>query len=55
MFHTLSELKEKEKNKGKQEPKNSLSSMPKERSPEDNYYGNEIKPTIITTKSLQKV
>ena len=39
MFHTLSELKEKEKNKGKQEPKNSLSSMPKERSPEDNYYG----------------
>ena len=39
MFHTLSELKEKEKNKGKQAPKNSLSSMPKERSPEDNYYG----------------
>ena len=39
MFHTLSELKEKEMNKGKPTPKNSLSTMPKERSPEDNYYG----------------
>ena len=39
MYHTLSELKEKENNKGKPTPKNSLSNMPKERSPEDNYYG----------------
>ena len=39
MFHTLSELKEKEKNKGKPSAKNTLSNMSKERSPEDNYYG----------------
>ena len=38
MFHTLSELKEKEKNKG-QPQKKTLSTMSKERSPEDNYYG----------------
>ena len=39
MFHTLSELREKEKNRGKQNPKESITTMPKERSPEDNYYG----------------
>ena len=39
MFHTLSELKEKEKNNGKPSAKKSLSNMSKERSPEDNYYG----------------
>ena len=39
MFHTLSELQEKEKNKGKPIPKNSFPTMPKEKSPEDNYYG----------------
>ena len=39
MYHTLFELQEKEKNKGKPINKNTLSNMPKERSPEDNYYG----------------
>ena len=39
MFHTLSELYEKEKNKGKQKPKKSILNMSKERSPHDNYYG----------------
>ena len=39
MYHTLFELQEKEKNKGKPSNKNTLSSMSKERSPEDNYYG----------------
>ena len=39
MFHTLSELHEKEKNKGKQKPKKSILNMSKERSPQDNYYG----------------
>ena len=39
MFHTLSELHEKEKNKGKQKPKKSILNMSKERSPKDNYYG----------------
>ena len=43
MFHTLSELKEKEKNKGKPIPKKSFSSMSKGKSPEDNYYGKGIK------------
>ena len=38
MFHTLSELQEKEKNKGKQIQKKSISTMSKEKSPEDNYY-----------------
>ena len=39
MFHTLSELQEKEKNKGRLTPKKSFPTMSKERSPEDNYYG----------------
>ena len=39
MFHTLSELKEKEKNNGKPIPNKSITSMPKERTPKDNYYG----------------
>ena len=39
MFHTLSELKEKEKNNGKLIPNKSITSMPKERTPKDNYYG----------------
>jgi hypothetical protein len=39
MFHTLSELQEKEKNKGKPIQKKSISTMSKEKSPEDNYYG----------------
>ena len=39
MYHTLEELKEREKNKGKPIAKNTLSNMSKERSPEDNYYG----------------
>ena len=39
MFHTLSELYEKEKNKGKQKQKKSILNMSKERSPHDNYYG----------------
>ena len=39
MYHTLFELQEKEKNKGKPINKNTLSNMSKERSPEDNYYG----------------
>ena len=39
MYHTLFELQEKEKNKGKPSNKNTLSNMSKERSPEDNYYG----------------
>ncbi len=39
MYHTLFELQEKEKNKGKLSNKNTLSNMSKERSPEDNYYG----------------
>ena len=39
MFHTLSELKEKEKNNGKLIPIKSITSMPKERTPKDNYYG----------------
>ena len=41
MFHTLFELQEKEKNE-KNKPKNAnkfTSNMPKDRSPEDNYYG----------------
>lgn len=41
MFHTLSELKEKEK-KEKNKPKNNNKNIPnmqKDRSPEDNYYG----------------
>ena len=39
MFHTLSELKEKEKNNGKPIANKSITSMPKERTPKDNYYG----------------
>ena len=39
MYHTLFELQEKEKNKGKPNAQKTLSNMPKERSPEDNYYG----------------
>ena len=41
MFHTLSELQEKEKN-GKNKQKNNnknIPNFPKERTPEDNYYG----------------
>ena len=39
MFHTLSELNEKEKNKGKQNQKKNSFNMSKGKSPEDNYYG----------------
>ena len=39
MFHTLSELNEKEKNKGKQNQKKNIFNMSKDKSPEDNYYG----------------
>ena len=39
MFHTLSELNEKEKNKGKQNQKKNAFNMSKGKSPEDNYYG----------------
>ena len=39
MFHTLSELNEREKNKGKQNQKQNLFQMSKGKTPQDNYYG----------------
>ena len=39
MFHTLSELNEKEKNKGKLNNKKNILNMTKNISPNDNYYG----------------
>ena len=53
MFHTLSELQEKEKNKDKPAPKKSISTMSKQKSPEDNYYGKSKKQDTKKRQQIQ--